>query len=72
LARLVENETGMTFGRWRQLLNVVIALQRFSAGARLQQEVEELDYESVTVFIIMFKKASGKPPTAILRTGGMS
>ena len=62
LARLVKNETGMTFGRWRQQLHIVIALQRLSAGARVQQVAEELGYESVTAFITMFKKALGKPP----------
>jgi AraC-like DNA-binding protein len=62
LARLVKNETGMTFGRWRQQLHIVIALQRLSAGARVQQVAEDLGYESVTAFITMFKKALGKPP----------
>jgi AraC-like DNA-binding protein len=62
LARLVKNETGMTFGRWRQQLHIVIALQRLSAGARVQQVAEDLGYESVAAFITMFKKALGKPP----------
>lgn len=62
LARLVLNETGMTFGRWRQQLHVVIALQRLSAGTSVQRVSEDLGYRSVSAFITMFKKALGKPP----------
>jgi AraC-like DNA-binding protein len=62
LARLVLNETGMTFGRWRQQLHIVIALHHLSAGVSVQRVAEDLGYESVSSFIIMFKKALGKPP----------
>jgi AraC-like DNA-binding protein len=62
LARLVLNETGMTFGRWRQQLHIVIALQNLSAGVPVQRVSEDLGYESVSSFITMFKKALGKPP----------
>jgi AraC-like DNA-binding protein len=62
LARLVSHETGMTFGRWRQQLHVVIALQRLSAGTSVQRVSEDLGYKSVSAFITMFKKALGKPP----------
>lgn len=33
LARLMVAETGMTFGRWRQQLRIIVALQRLFAGA---------------------------------------
>jgi AraC-like DNA-binding protein len=62
LARLVLNETGMTFGRWRQQLHIIVALQRLSGGASVQTVSEDLGYESVSAFITMFKKALGKPP----------
>jgi AraC-like DNA-binding protein len=62
LARLVLNETGMTFGRWRQQLHTIIALQQLSAGVSVQRVSEDLGYESVSSFITMFKKALGKPP----------
>lgn len=61
-ARLVLEETGMTFGRWRQQLHIIVALQRLSAGASVQAVSEALGYESVSAFITMFKKALGKPP----------
>lgn len=62
LSRLVLRETGMTFGKWRQSLHIIIALQRLSAGLPVQSISESLGYESVSAFITMFKKAMGKPP----------
>lgn len=62
LARLVRKETGLTFGRWRQQLHLIIALRQLSAGTSVQHVSGELGYESVTAFITMFKKALGKPP----------
>jgi AraC-like DNA-binding protein len=62
LTRLVLAETGMTFGRWRQQLHIIVALQRLSSGASVQSVSEDLGYESVSAFIKMFKKALGKSP----------
>lgn len=62
LARLVRQETGLTFGRWRQQLHLIVALHRLSAGLAVQRVAEDLGYESVTAFITMFKKSLGKPP----------
>jgi AraC-like DNA-binding protein len=66
LARLVLSETGLTFGRWRQQLHLIVALRELSAGASVQQVSTALGYESVTAFITMFKKALGKPPAKYL------
>ncbi|MET1113563.1 MAG: helix-turn-helix transcriptional regulator [Comamonas sp.] len=62
LARLVAQETGLTFGRWRQQLHILIALRQLSEGASVQQVGGNLGYDSVTAFITMFKKALGQPP----------
>ncbi len=62
LARLVLRETGLTFGRWRQQLHLIIALRQLSSGATVQQVAGNLGYDSVSAFITMFKKALGKPP----------
>ncbi|SDV46313.1 AraC family transcriptional regulator [Chitinasiproducens palmae] len=62
LARLVERETGLTFGRWRQQLHLIVALRQLAAGATVQQVAGHLGYDSVTAFITMFKKALGQPP----------
>ena len=62
LARLVARETGLTFGRWRQQLHLIVAIRELAAGASVQQVSADLGYQSVTAFITMFKKALGKPP----------
>lgn len=62
LARLVQKETGLTFGRWRQQIHLIEALRRLAAGDSVQRVAEALGYDSVTAFITMFKKALGKPP----------
>ncbi|MBR1160489.1 AraC family transcriptional regulator [Bradyrhizobium elkanii] len=66
LARLILRETGLTFGRWRQQLHLIVALRELSAGASVQQVSSALGYESVTALITMFKKALGKPPAKYL------
>ncbi len=66
LARLIVKETGMTFGRWRQRLHILVALQRLSAGASVQTVSLDLGYESPSAFITMFKKAMGKSPRRFL------
>ncbi len=67
LARLVQRETGLTFGRWRQQLQLIVALRSLAAGATVQQVSGDLGYESVSAFITMFKKALGTSPAKYLR-----
>ncbi|KAA9367351.1 AraC family transcriptional regulator [Ochrobactrum quorumnocens] len=62
LARLMLQETGLTFGRWRQQLHLVVALRQLASGATVQTVAGELGYESVNAFITMFKKALGRTP----------
>ncbi|WP_269758556.1 helix-turn-helix domain-containing protein [Variovorax sp. E3] len=71
--RLVLQETGMSFGRWRQRLHLIVALQWLSSGMPVQQVAGELGYDSVSGFIAMFRKTMGKPPARYLaerRPGG--
>jgi AraC-like DNA-binding protein len=62
LMRIVLAETGMTFSRWRQQLQIIVAIQKLSAGNTVQSVSEARGYESVSAFITMFKKALGKSP----------
>jgi AraC-like DNA-binding protein len=66
LARLIAKETGLTFGRWRQQLHLIVAIRELASGASVQQVSADLGYESVTAFITMFRKALGKPPARYL------
>ncbi|MBD4861460.1 AraC family transcriptional regulator [Xanthomonas citri] len=62
LARLVQRETGLSFGRWRQQWHLIVALRQLTEGAAVQQVAGNLGYDSVTAFITMSKKMLGKPP----------
>lgn len=62
LARLMVRETGLTFGRWRQQLHLVVALRELASGTTVQSVAAELGYDSVNAFITMFKKALGSTP----------
>jgi AraC-like DNA-binding protein len=58
LARLMLRETGLTFGRWRQQLHLILALQALASGVSVQNVAANLGYESVNAFITMFKKTA--------------
>ena len=61
-ARLMVAETGMSFGRWRQQINIILALQWLVKGVSIQQVASDLGYENVGSFVTMFRKAMGAPP----------
>lgn len=62
LVRLISRETGMSFGRWRQQLGIVLAVQWLAAGASIQQVAADLGYENAPSFVTMFRKALGASP----------
>lgn len=66
LTRALTRETGMSFGRWRQQLHILIALQRLDEGASVLTVALELGYADASAFITMFRKALGKPPARYL------
>lgn len=61
-ARMIAAQTGMSFGRWRQRLNVILALQWMNAGKTVESVAFDLGYENVGSFITMFRKAMGTSP----------
>ena len=66
MSRLLLHEIGMSFGRWRRQLHVILALQRLTKGESVQAVALELGYENASGFITMFRKALGKPPARYL------
>ncbi|WP_437735473.1 AraC family transcriptional regulator [Sorangium sp. So ce1335] len=62
LNRLLVEETGLSFGRWRQRLHIVLAIQKLSRGATVQSVALDLGYESASSFVTMFRKALGTSP----------
>ena len=62
LARLIKKETGMTFGKWRNQLHMIIAVQKLTGKMSVQRVSEYLGYRSVSAFITMFKGVLGQSP----------
>ncbi|WP_437678615.1 AraC family transcriptional regulator [Sorangium sp. So ce131] len=62
LNRLLVEETGLSLGRWRQQLHIILAIQKLSRGATVQNVALDLGYESASSFVTMFRKALGTPP----------
>jgi len=60
--RLVKKNIGTTFGHWRRQLHLILALQMLDEKKPVQLIADELGYESVSAFIVFFKKMLGKPP----------
>ena len=66
LSRMLAQEVGMSFGRWRRQLHIVLALRQLSAGDTVQAVAMDLGYESASSFVTMFRKMVGKPPSRYL------
>ncbi len=62
LARMMVDQTGMSFGRWRQQLTIMLALQWLGKGASIQKVAADLGYESSGSFVTMFRKVLGTSP----------
>jgi AraC-like DNA-binding protein len=62
LERLFRQETGMTFGKWRQQLRLLQAMQMLAAGRPVTAVALEVGYNSPSAFIAMFKRTLGTTP----------
>lgn len=62
LTRMMVKETGLNFRRWRQQLQLILALQGLVRGQTVQQVAHALGYDSTTAFITMFRKGLGQTP----------
>ncbi|MFM2086847.1 MAG: hypothetical protein RLZZ237_1716 [Pseudomonadota bacterium] len=66
MTRQLLEEIGMSVGRWRRQLHVIITLQRLAKGHSVKTVALELGYENTSGFVTMFRKATGKPPARYL------
>lgn len=66
LARLLTQQTGMSFGRWRQRIQVALSILRLAQGATVQAVALELGYESAGSFVTMFRKVIGTSPARFM------
>ena len=62
LERLFHNETGQTFGKWRQQLRLLHALRLLAGGRPVTAVALDVGYESASAFIVMFKRTLGVTP----------
>ncbi|WP_206244546.1 AraC family transcriptional regulator [Novosphingobium terrae] len=68
LHRLIQKETGMSFLRWRQQFQIMLALEQLAQGVAVQTIALDLGYESASAFITMFRKILGQSPGKYLET----
>lgn len=62
VSRILQREVGMSFGRWRQKLHVLLAIQRLAEGVPVQTVAWDLGYDGASSFITMFRKVLGSSP----------
>jgi AraC-like DNA-binding protein len=66
LNRLCVKQAGLSFGRWRRQLLLIVALRELAGGKTVQHVAYDLGYESPSAFITAFKKSFGKPPATYM------
>jgi AraC-like DNA-binding protein len=71
-ARRFVAETSLTFGRWRQQLRLLAALDLLAAGASVTSVAFDVGYQDVSSFISAFKSAMGETPARYFRASALS
>ena len=67
IERLFANETGSTFGKWRQQLRLMQAMRLLGGGAKVTHAALEAGYSTPSAFIAAFRKTLGSTPTRYFR-----
>ena len=62
LERHFQDETGMTFGKWRQQLRLLHALRLLAEGSSVTAVALRVGYDSTSAFIAMFRRILGTTP----------
>ena len=68
IERLFQQETGMTFGKWRQQLRLMQAMRLLAEGAKVTHAALESGYSTPSAFISMFRNALGSTPTSYFKS----
>ncbi len=72
LARAFLAGTGVSFGRWRTLLRVQLALVALADGQPVGNVARHVGYESDSAFVAAFRRETGVTPAAYFRGNGSS
>ena len=65
--RLFRQQTGLSFGVWRQQACLMAAIPRLLSGNSVTRTALELGYDSPAAFSSMFRKVLGQSPSALVR-----
>lgn len=68
LARHFIDETGMTFGQWRQQARILRAIELLAGELPITTIALELGYETTSAFVAMFKRWRGVAPGQFRKT----
>lgn len=63
IERLFAEETGITFGKWRQQLRLMEGMRLLGGGAKVTRAALESGYSTPSAFIAAFRRALGSTPT---------
>jgi AraC-like DNA-binding protein len=64
LAKAFRRELGITFGAWQRDVRISKARRRLGDGETVTRVALDLGYESSSAFATMFKRVTGKTPSA--------
>ncbi len=64
LARAFLADTGLSFGQWRGLLRLRVAMVALATGEPVARVAREVGYESTSAFVAAFRRATGSTPAA--------
>jgi AraC-like DNA-binding protein len=67
-SRLFRQQTGLSFGAWRQQACLLAAVTRLSAGTPVTRVALELGYDSPSAFSSMFRRSLGVAPSSYQAT----
>lgn len=70
--RFFRQQTGLTFGAWRQQACLLAAVTRLAAGEAVTAVALGLGYESPSAFSSMFRRCLGSAPRAYLSACGVA
>ncbi len=66
--RLFLEETGLTFGKWRQQLSLMEGMRHLAEGLKVTHVALEAGYSTPSAFISMFRKSLGTTPRSYFRS----
>ncbi|AGZ43744.1 AraC family transcriptional regulator [Actinoplanes friuliensis] len=67
LSRLFQNETGLSFARWRTRVRVRAAIPLLAAGATVDSVARQVGYRKTSAFIAAFRRVTGQTPGTYLQ-----